>query len=51
MQLPTGSNQGLRGEEFVGGLRNGWGRLMGKIPGRDDLEVHWSGWVHGKRIF
>ena len=31
------------GEEFRGGVRNEWGRLIRRVSGREGLEVSWSG--------
>lgn len=48
--LDQGPGKG-EGEEFGGGVRNGWGRSISKVPGREGLEVSWSGQVSVKRLF
>lgn len=51
MQISTCLDQGPGVEEDAGGVKNGCGRLVGKVPGGNDLKVNWSGWVSAKRLF
>lgn len=51
MQILICLDQGFGVEEDVGGVKNGCGRLVGKVFGGNDLKVNWSGWVSVKRLF